>query len=71
MSEMNPRGALRLTLSSQDAVIVFPKGQEEDALTIRVASILPGEVELLFKGDQEVWRDRLYRPGGGMRKHGS
>lgn len=71
MSKMNERGALRLTLASQDAVVIFPTGREEDALTIRVASILPGEVELMFKGDQEVWRDRLYRPGGGMRKHGS
>ena len=68
---MNERGSLRIVMSSQDAVVVFPPDREQDALTIRVASILPGEVELMFKGNQRVIRDRLYNAGGGIRKHGT
>ena len=68
MSKMNERGSLRLTMANQDAVVIHKTGDEENALTIRVASILPGEVELMFKGPQEVWRSHLWSPGE-MRKH--
>ncbi len=67
-TKMNERGCLRLTLSSQDAVVIHPTDREEDAIMVRVSSILPGEVELMFKGPQEVWRDRLWSPNS-MRKH--
>ena len=69
MSKMNERGALRLTLHAQDAVVVFPTGDDSKALTVRVASLLPGEVTLMFKGDQEVWRDKIYSSPEQMRKH--
>ena len=61
-------GTLRLVLSNQDAVVCTPDDRDEDALIVRVASVLPGQVELLFTGNQRVDRSTNWRPRKGFHK---
>ena len=53
---------LKLTRKVQQAVVVHPRGNPDDALTMRVVDIVPNAVCIGYEGDgYEIHRSEVFR----------
>ena len=53
---------LMMTRKAQQGVVIYPKSETTNPMTIRVTEIIPGTVGLGFEGlDYEVVRSEIYK----------
>ena len=56
---------LMMTRKAQQGVVIYPKSETTNPMTIRVTEIIPGTVGLGFEGmDYEVVRSEIYKTEG-------